>query len=89
MERDTTTIEISIETYKNLGSRKKPSESFDDVVARCLLERDRLDDDAAEAREMAVRTIEDWEYLDSEEKVGTLREIADTLSDSETDSISE
>jgi len=48
MSEDTTTVEVSIGTYQNLGSRKKPSESFDDVIARCLLERDRLEDDLNE-----------------------------------------
>jgi hypothetical protein len=36
-----------------------------------------------EARQMAQRTIEQWQYLDSEEKYGTLHEIVDQLTTAE------
>jgi len=43
MGDDTTTIEVSIETYQRLNSRKLPSESFDDVAWRVLEYADELE----------------------------------------------
>ncbi|MEY7850882.1 hypothetical protein AB7C87_16980 [Natrarchaeobius sp. A-rgal3] len=40
-------------------------------------------DHVGEARRMAMRTIEDWEYLSDEEKHGTLHEIVDQLAKAE------
>ena len=38
-----------------------------------------------EARQMAMRTIENWDYLNDEEKYGTLHEIVDQLAKAETE----
>ena len=38
-----------------------------------------------EARQMAMRTIENWDYLNEEEKYGTLHEIVDQLAKAESE----
>lgn len=37
---DTTTIQLSVETWQRLNSRKLPSDSFEDVIVRLLDEED-------------------------------------------------
>ena len=41
----------------------------------------------SEARRMAMRTIENWDYLNEEEKYGTLHEIVDQLAKAESNEI--
>lgn len=36
MTDDTTTIQIDVQTWQQLNSRKQPGESFDDVIQREL-----------------------------------------------------
>jgi hypothetical protein len=51
-----------------------------------MSENDTSSDDIeqiVEARRMAMKTIEEWEYLNEEEKEGTLHEIVSQLADAE------
>ncbi len=42
-----------------------------------------MSDHVTEARHLAMKSIEDWEYLSDEEKYGTLHEIVDHLAKAE------
>ena len=96
MGDDTTTIEVSIETYQNLGSRKRPSESFDDTIDRELREKAQFEDQLNEV-ETRLHSLEDVIASDHDDEMAEraaltlVREAREVLeeSDDSSDTISE
>ena len=58
MSDDTTTIQISIENYKQLNGMKNPGDSFDDVIGRVLDEHEMFHERLEHSEHDTVTTDE-------------------------------
>jgi len=45
-EKETTLIQVTVETWEELNKRKRPGDSFDDVIRRLINEAKRKDNKA-------------------------------------------